>query len=104
MFDVFPRSDYKRIEDTTWIPRVTEWGWVILAKDSFRKPHEQRAIIACAARVFSLPHANMTSEAMTLRFLANEERIRERCRDSGPFHYSLSDDRMRPVELRDRRR
>ena len=99
MFEVFPRSERKRIEDVTWIPRVTEWGWIILAKDSFRLPQERRMITRSRARVFTLPNANLTAEAMIERFLVNRERIFAACQREGPFHYSVSPDRLRVVEL-----
>ncbi len=100
MFEIFPRSEYRRIEDVTWIPRVAEWGWVILAKDAFRKDHEHKMIRSCKARVFSLPNANMTTDAMVQRFLVSRERIAAHCQEVGPFHYSVSDDRLRLVKLK----
>jgi len=99
MFVVYSRSENKRIEDVTWIPRVTELGWVILAKDSFRLPQERRMITSCGARVFSLPNANMKSDEMIERFEINKERIMSACKRDGPFHYSVSHDRLRLIEL-----
>jgi PIN domain-containing protein len=99
MFEVFPRSENRRIEDVTWIPRVTEYGWIILAKDSFRLRHERSEITRCGARVFSLPNANMTSAAMTERFLANYLQIVSHAADGGPCYYSVGADRLRKVEL-----
>jgi len=99
MFTVFPRSDYKRIEDVTWIPKVTENGWPILAKDAFDKKHERKMIVECGARVFSLPNANMKTQQMIDRFLDNEERIMRACERDGPFQYAVSHDRLRVVKL-----
>ena len=99
MFKVFPRSDNRRIEDVTWIPKVTQWGWIILAKDSFQLRHERRMITQCGARVFSLPNANMKSDQMVERFLLNRDRIVEHAVNGGPCHYSVSHDRLRPIDL-----
>jgi hypothetical protein len=99
MFVVWPRSERKSILDVTWIPKVTQRGWIILAKDTFRLRHERLEITRCGARVFSLPNGNMKSEAMSERFLANYERIIEHARDGGPCHYSVAPDRLRKVEL-----
>lgn len=99
MFVVFPRSENRRIEDVTWIPDVTEYGWVILAKDAFTRPDERRMITRCSARVFSLPNANMKAEDMIERFVVNHARILQACREGGPFHYSVSPDRLRRVKL-----
>lgn len=99
MFVVFPRSENRRIEDVTWIPKVTENGWIILAKDSFQLRHERQMITRCGARVFSLPNANMKSELMVERFLANHQRIVEHAAAGGPCHYSVSHDRLRRIEL-----
>jgi hypothetical protein len=99
MFVVYPRSENKRIEDVRWIPEVTQWGWMILAKDSFKLNHERREITRCGARVFSLPNANMKSEQMVERFLANHDRIVSHAAVGGPCHYSVSHDRLRPIPL-----
>jgi len=99
MFVVFPRSENSRIEDVTWIPEVTQWGWIILAKDSFTLKHEKRMITRCGARVFSLPNANMTTEQMVERFLVNHDRIVSHAAAGGPCHYSVSHDRLRAIPL-----
>jgi hypothetical protein len=99
MFEVFPRSEYSRIEDVTWIPRVTEWGWIILAKDSFRLRHEREMIARCGARVFSLPNANMKTAQMVERFQINQDRISAAASAGGPCHYAVGHDRLRAIEL-----
>jgi hypothetical protein len=99
MFEVFPRTENRRVVDVTWIPRVTEWGWIILAKDAFQASHEQRMIVSCGARVFSLPNANMTTVQMVERFLTQKEAIFAHCQDDGPYHYSVSHDRLRRRRL-----
>jgi hypothetical protein len=99
MFAIYPRSENKRIEDVRWIPEITQWGWIILAKDSFKLKHERREITRCGARVFSLPNANMKTEQMLERFLINEERILSHAGAGGPCHYSVGHDRLRPIPL-----
>ena len=99
MFTVFPRTENRRVEDVTWIPKVAQWGWVILAKDGFRLPEERRMITRTGVRVFSLPNANMKAEAMIERFLVNEDRILRACGAGGPFHYSVGHERLRVMEL-----
>jgi hypothetical protein len=100
MFEVYPRTENRRVEDVNWIPKVTEWGWIILAKDAFRGRPEKKAILDCGARVFSLPHANMKAAEMLERFVAQKERILAACESAGPFHYSVGPDRLRVVRLR----
>lgn len=100
MFEVYPRTENKCVEDFTWIPKVTEWGWIILAKDAFRGRPEQQAILDCGARVFSLPHANLKAAEMIERFLAKHEQILETAKTAGPFHYSVGSDRLRVVKLK----
>lgn len=99
MFEVYPRSENRRIEDVRWIPEVTQWGWIILAKDSFKLAHERREITRCGARVFSLPNGNMKSDEMVDRFLANHDHIVRNAAAGGPCHYSVSHDRLRAIEL-----
>jgi PIN like domain len=99
MFKVFPRSENRRVEDVTWIPRVTDYGWIILAKDSFKLRHERREIVRCGARVFTLAHANMRAAEMAQRFLDNYDRIVQAAAAGGPCHYSVGEDRLRRKEL-----
>jgi PIN like domain len=99
MFVIYPRSENRRIEDVRWIPEVTQWGWIILAKDSFKLAHERREITRSGARVFSLPNANMKSEDMVERFLVNYDRIINHAATGGPCHYSVSHDRLRVIPL-----
>lgn len=100
MFEEFPRTENKRVEDVTWIPKVTTWGWIILAKDAFRKLPEQRVILDCRARVFSLPNANMTAAAMVARFVESQDRILAAAAKAGPFHYAVGPERLRVVKLK----
>lgn len=99
MFEVWPRTERKRIEDVTWIPRVTEKGWIILAKDSFKLRHEKHEITRCGARVFSIPNGNLKSDVMADRFIANYERILDAAQVGGPCHYSVAPERLRKIEL-----
>lgn len=99
MFKVWPRSERRRIEDVTWIPKVTERGWVILAKDSFKLRHERREITRCGARVFSIPNGNLKSDVMADRFIANYASICAHSNAGGPCHYSVAPERLRRIEL-----
>ena len=70
LHEVYPSSDRRRsvrFYDETWIPAVTERGFVILSKDGFRYAHEREAIVECRARVFMVPNANLRSEYMVER-------------------------------------
>lgn len=99
MFRIWPRSENRKLADGRWIPEVTERGWVILAKDGFRKEHERRTIVACGARVFQIPNASLSSVVMTERFLNNGDAIRARCGDPGPFFYSVHSNTLRKMPL-----
>lgn len=92
MYEEFPsseRSRSRRFLDENWIPTVTERGWVILSKDSFRLTHERLAIVECGAKVFSIPSASIRTEKMIERFAASKDAIWERCEEPGPFLYAV---------------
>jgi predicted nuclease of predicted toxin-antitoxin system len=61
------------VEDTTWIPRVAEWGWVILTKDkNIRRRHgEREATLFAQARMFTLSSGNMRGAVMAELFVRN---------------------------------
>ncbi len=92
MQEVYPSSDRRNRErfwDENWIRAVTENGWVILAKDTFRWPHERLAIAECGARVFSIPSADLRAERMAERFFASQEAIFAHCLNPGPFMFQF---------------
>lgn len=103
--EVYPSSDRtnrERFQDEHWIPAVTERGWVILAKDAFRWPHERRAIVECGARVFSIPRADLRAEYIAERFFASQEAIFAHCMEPGPFMFSVHPTSLQPITLPER--
>lgn len=65
--DHFPEGT----EDVDWLPVAVERGWVVLTKDKAirRKPWEREKVIACGARLFTLPSGSMSGEDMAKTFL-----------------------------------
>ena len=63
--------------DEEWLGEVGARGWVVLTKDKGirRKPVEREKVISARLRVFTLPRASMTGEAMAERFLSNRLRM-----------------------------
>lgn len=102
MREIYPSSDRRNRErflDENWIRAVTEWGWVILAKDGFRYEHERRVIAECGARVFSIPNASLRAEYMAERFFASQAAIFAHCASPEPFMYSVHPTSLQPVRL-----
>jgi hypothetical protein len=99
MFKVWPRSENSRLDDAIWIPKVTEYGWIILAKDEFDKGNERVILRDSGARAFCIFNASLKAEVMIQRFLNNKQPIQERCAESGPYLYAVQTDRLRKVEL-----
>jgi hypothetical protein len=99
MFKVWPRSENKRLDDDVWIPKVTEYGWIILAKDEFDKGNERLILRDSGARAFCIFNATLKAEVMTQRFLNNKEAIENHAGDPGPYLYAVQTDRLRKVEL-----
>ena len=99
MFKVWPRSENKRIDDETWIPTVAEWGWVILSKDEFDKPHERDLLRDHGARAFSIFNQKLKVEQMVERFLNNKERILQFTGQAGPYLYAVQPSDLRKIPL-----
>src|SRR5207253_2765407 len=99
MFKVWPRSENKRLDDDVWIPKVAEYGWIILAKDEFDKGNERLILRDAGARAFCIFNATLKSEVMAQRFLNNKEAIGNHAADLGPYLYAVQTDRLRKVEL-----
>jgi hypothetical protein len=102
MHEVYPSSDRsrsRRFQDENWIPAVTERGWIILSKDGFRWTHERLAIAECEARVFMIPNASIRAEYMIERFAVCKEAIWARCKEAGPFLYTIHPSSIHRVTL-----
>lgn len=58
-------------KDEEWLPRVSEWGWVVLSKDEKirTKALEVRAIARAGARVFILASGNLNRHQMASLFV-----------------------------------
>lgn len=99
MFKVWPRSENKRLDDDVWIPRVAEYGWIILAKDEFNKGQERQLLCVSGARAHAICNANLKADAMIDRFLANKDEIFARASERGPYLYAVQPETLRKVAL-----
>lgn len=87
----------REIPDEEWIAEAAILGRLMLTKDdSIRRfPPARDAAFATGAKLFCLPSAHMTTEAMRERFLTNLNRIIQRGRHRGPFMYAVDPDSLR---------
>jgi hypothetical protein len=99
MFKQWPRTENKRLDDEIWIPKVSEFGWIILAKDEFNKGRERELLRVHSARAFSIFNQRITAAEMFERFLANKQRIFELAGERGPYLYSVRPKDLRKVDL-----
>ena len=65
--DHFPQNTF----DQDWIPKVGQWGWIILTKDERigRNPMERQAVARAGARMFNLASKGLSGEEMAGAFL-----------------------------------
>lgn len=99
MFDHWPRSENKRLDDEVWIPKVCEFGWIILSKDEFSKGQERELLFQHGARAFSIFNQTLTAEKMIERFLVNKERIFNLSGEPGPYLYAVQPNDLRKITL-----
>ena len=99
MFKVWPRSENKRLDDDVWIPRVAEYGWIILAKDEFNKGQERPLLRESGARAHAICNANLKAESMIERFLVNKQEILRRAEEGGPYLFSVQPTQLRKIDL-----
>lgn len=90
------------VEDTVWIPTVTAQGWIIVTRYRRIQQHraELNAVRAAGARMIALsaPDAgDMWSQLET--FMTNWRSIEALVDNEGPFIYTCTRTRLRPVEL-----
>ena len=64
--DHFPQNTL----DQDWIPRVGEWGWIILTKDEriARNSIERQAVARVGARMFNLASKKLSGEETAFAF------------------------------------
>lgn len=67
--DHFPQTE----KDSTWIPDVTQRGWVILTTDkNIRRPSGEREdLLKANAKVFTLTSGNVSGPNMAAVFIQN---------------------------------
>lgn len=95
--DVYP--GHEDVDDDVWIPEATENGWVLLTKDTAvrRNQAEKDAVEGSAARMFSIPNANMTGPALAERLVHNRHRIIQYARKPGPYICAVYAERLEKV-------
>jgi hypothetical protein len=95
----WPRSENKRLDDDIWIPKVTEFGWIILSKDEFNKGDERELLAQHNARAFAISNQQIKVEAQIERYLVNKERIFNLAAEPGPYLYFVQPNDLRKITL-----
>ena len=56
--------------DLEWLPKIGEWGWIILTKDAriARNTLERQAVAYAGVRMFTLASKNLTGEQTAIAF------------------------------------
>lgn len=64
--DHFPQNTL----DQNWIPKIGEWGWIILTKDASiaRNTLERQAVARAKIRMFTLASSKLTGEETAIIF------------------------------------
>ena len=76
--------------DSVWIEEIAAQGLVILSKDSKSLCGVHRPDIEeDGAKVFILPHQNMSGDQMAERFIKHRHKIARRALRDGPMIYRL---------------
>ena len=94
---VYGEDRAQQIDDEKWIPECVALGYVLLTKDDGirRYPPARDAALACHARIFCLPNANLDGPTFRERFLVNLNRIVQRSRHDGPYMYAVDPEGLR---------
>jgi hypothetical protein len=82
--DHFPQNTF----DQDWIPKVGQWGWIILTKDEriARNPTERQAIARVGARMFNLASKKLSGEETAFAFLdALQSMLKFASNNQAPF-------------------
>lgn len=98
----FGDVEAQQMSDEAWIGTGAMEGYVLLTKDSrvATRPLEAQAIYMHDARVFALPRADMTGQAMAQQFVQATDAIMRCCsREPGPYVMVVSDGRLRRKHL-----
>jgi PIN like domain len=89
-----PRDE--EVADTEWIADAASRGWPILMKDK-RIRHrraEIEAVTTNKAKCFVITRGDLASADMVSRFIVNKQAIFRVTAKSGPFIYSVQQDRL----------
>lgn len=82
--DHFPQG----AQDEEWLPKVGEWGWVVLTKDGniAKRTSERLAVASANIRIFVLVAQNLPGEDMIMVFHKAFSAMREFARKNpAPF-------------------
>ncbi|HEV7207272.1 MAG TPA: hypothetical protein VGN54_00885 [Mycobacteriales bacterium] len=84
-----------------WLAHAGRNGWPVLMKDERirYRPAERAAVIAFDVQTFCLTNGNLRAATTAGQFLGVIEQIAEKCRERGPFLYTVSDSGIRRIDL-----
>ena len=91
-----------RAKDSEWIPVVAEAGWLIVTRDRNiqNRPAELAAVRDNGAKLVALSPADATTTWSQLELVMTQWRAIEATLDEdGPFIYTASRSRLRPIDL-----
>lgn len=85
------------IQDTEWLQRAGEQGWVVLCKDDAirRNSLELEIVERYGVKVFCLTTARLTGHKQRDRIINHMNRILQRARKPGPYVYGIYDRELR---------
>ena len=89
-----PRDE--EVADTEWIADAASRGWLILMKDKRirHRSAEIEAVTTNKAKCFVITRGDLTSADMVRRFITNKQAIFRATVTSGPYIYSVQQDRL----------
>lgn len=89
-----PRDE--EVADTEWIADAASQGWPILMKDKRirHRSAEIEAVTKNRAKCFVITRGDLTSTDMVHRLITNKQAIFRAAATSGPYIYSVQQDRL----------
>jgi hypothetical protein len=97
--DLYGEEQAQKTDDVEWIALAAERDYVVLCKDDRirRNQPEREALIAGGVRAFCITNGHLTYEVMAAYFIANKNRIIQRCRKPGPYLIGVYKDHLMPL-------
>lgn len=94
---LYGKSRAQAIQDTEWLQRAGEQGWIVLCKDDAirRNPLELEIVRRFAVKIFCLTTARLTGDMQRDRIVGHIYRILQMARKKGPYVYGIYESGLR---------